>query len=119
MGHPPPPVPTTTARDRASGWLQVIDRSCWPARCGPDRAGGRMVVVAGLKRPEREDDRRSRWSSLGGAVLVRSTSAGASHGLTDHLPTRRGLLDRVRLERAGAHRDPRLHGRAMSALRPG
>ena len=78
-----------------------------------------MVVVVGLKRPEREDDRRSRWSSLGGAVLVRSTSAGASHGLTDHLPARRGLLDRVRLERAGAHRDPRLHGRAMSALRPG
>jgi hypothetical protein len=27
MGHPPPPVHTTTARDRASGWLQVIDRS--------------------------------------------------------------------------------------------
>ena len=78
-----------------------------------------MVVVVGLKRPEREDDRRSRWSSLGGAVLVRPTSAGASHGLTDHLPARRGLLDRVRLERAGAHRDPRLHGRAMSALRPG
>jgi hypothetical protein len=78
-----------------------------------------MVVVVGLKRPEREDDRRSRWSSLGGAVLVRSTRAGARHGLTDHLPARRGLLDRVRLERAGAHRDPRLHGRAMSALRPG
>jgi hypothetical protein len=78
-----------------------------------------MVVVVGLKRPEREDDRRSRWSSLGGAVLVRPTSAGASHGLTDHLPARRGLLDRVRLERAGAHRDPRLHGRATSALRPG
>jgi hypothetical protein len=56
---------------------------------------------------------------FGGAVLVRSTRAGASHGLTDHLPARRGLLDRVRLERAGAHRDPRLHGRAMSALRPG
>jgi hypothetical protein len=78
-----------------------------------------MVVVVGLKRPEREDDRRSRWSSLGGAVLVRSTSAGASHGLTDHLPARRGLLDRVRLERADAHRDRCLHGRAMSALRPG
>jgi hypothetical protein len=76
------------------------------------------MVVVGLKRPEREDDRRSRWSSLGGAVLVRSTRAGTSHGLTDHLPARRGLLDRVRLERAGAHRDPRLHGRAMSALRP-
>jgi hypothetical protein len=28
MGHPPSPVHTTTARDRASGWLQVIDRSC-------------------------------------------------------------------------------------------
>ena len=27
MGHPPPPVHTTTARDRASGWLQVIDWS--------------------------------------------------------------------------------------------
>ena len=49
-----------------------------------------MVVVVGLKRPEHEDDRRSRWSSLGGAVLVRSTRAGASHGLTDHLPARRG-----------------------------
>jgi hypothetical protein len=24
-------------------------------------------------------------------VLVRSTRAGASHGLTDHLPTRRGF----------------------------
>jgi len=43
------------------------------------------MVVVGLKCPEREDDRRSRWSSLGGAVLVRPTSAGASHGLTDHL----------------------------------
>jgi hypothetical protein len=27
MGHPPPPVHTTTARDRASGWLQVVDWS--------------------------------------------------------------------------------------------
>jgi GAF domain-containing protein len=27
-GHPLLPVHTTTARDRASGWLQVIDRSC-------------------------------------------------------------------------------------------
>jgi hypothetical protein len=77
------------------------------------------MVVVGLKRPEREDDRRSRWSSLGGAVLVRSTRAGASHGLTDHVPAGRGLLDRVRLERASAHSDPRLHGRAMSARRPG
>src|SRR5512132_4513450 len=32
MGHPPPPVPATTARDRASGWLQV----------------GRPELVAGL-----------------------------------------------------------------------
>jgi hypothetical protein len=56
---------------------------------------------------------------FGGAVLVRSTRAGASHGLTDHLPARRGLLDRVRLERVSAHRDPRHHGRAMSAFRPG
>jgi hypothetical protein len=55
------------------------------------------MVVVGLKRPEREDDRRSRWSSLGGAVLVRSTRAGASHGLTDHLPAGRGLLDRFDL----------------------
>jgi hypothetical protein len=27
-GPPAIPVHTTTARDRASGWLQVIDRSC-------------------------------------------------------------------------------------------
>jgi tRNA C32,U32 (ribose-2'-O)-methylase TrmJ len=27
-GPPTAPVHTTTARDRASGWLQVIDRSC-------------------------------------------------------------------------------------------
>jgi hypothetical protein len=26
--RPPPPVHTTAARDRASGWLQVIDRAC-------------------------------------------------------------------------------------------
>jgi hypothetical protein len=34
-------------------------------------------------------------------------------------PELRGLLDRVRLERVGTHRDPRHPGRAMSALRPG
>ena len=42
-----------------------------------------MVVVVGLKRPEREDDRVPAGHRFGGAVLVRSTSAGASHGLTD------------------------------------
>ena len=77
-----------------------------------------MGVVVGLKRPEREDDRRSRWSSLWWSGAGPLDSAGASHGLIDHLPARRGMLDRVRLERVGAHRDPRLHGRAMSALRP-
>jgi hypothetical protein len=78
-----------------------------------------MVALVGLKHPEREDDRRSRLViALVEAVLVRSTRAGASHRLTDHLPARRGILDRVRLERASAHRDPRLHGRATSALRP-
>ena len=85
----------------------------------PIGAGGGMVVLAGLKRSEREDDRRSRWSSLWWSGTGLLDWAGASHGLIDHLPARRGILDRVRLERVAAHRDPRHHGRAMSALRPG
>src|SRR5918995_5851053 len=78
-----------------------------------------MVVVVGLKRPEREDNRRSRWSSLWWSGAGPLDSVGASHGLIDHLPARRGMLDRVRLEPMSAHRDPRHHGGAMSALRPG
>jgi hypothetical protein len=85
----------------------------------PIGAGSRKVVLAGLKRPEREDDRRSCWSSLWWSGAGPLDSAGASHGLTDHLPARRGILDRVRLEPVGAHRDLRHHGRAMSAFRPG
>jgi hypothetical protein len=98
MGHhPPPPVHTTTAPDRASGWLQVIDRSCKPASVRT-RSGQVAAWWWSLGAPEREDDRRSRWSSLWSSGAVRSTRASASHGLTDHLPVR--------------------HGRAMSALRP-
>src|SRR5512133_2754551 len=45
MGHPISPVHTTTARDRASGWLQVSTRAGSRPRVDPIRASGRMVVV--------------------------------------------------------------------------
>jgi len=67
MGHPPPPVHTTTARDRASGWLQVSTGAVSRPLVDPIGASGRMLVAVGLKRPEREDDRRSR-SFFGGST---------------------------------------------------
>jgi hypothetical protein len=76
-----------------------------------------MVVLAGLKRPERKMTDVPAGHRLVKRCWSAPTRVGASHGLTDHLPARRGILDRVRLERVGAHRDPRHHGRAMCTLR--
>jgi len=68
-----------------------------------------MVVLVGSSAPNAKMTDAPAGPRFGGAVLVRSTRAGASHRLTDHLPTRRGfsigfdLNERVRTagDRAG------------------
>jgi hypothetical protein len=50
-----------------------------------------MVVLVGSSAPNAKMTGVLAGHRFGGAVLVRSTRAGASHGLTDHLPASVGF----------------------------